>query len=94
MPGTWTDLGEVISSVTGDVFNASKYHRRQCLVWLITKYVPVDPNIIDDSVGLQLTFGSYWDGIYQVGLWPGVNDQASVWSYQQCSAIFSLTIQS
>ncbi|KAF8830257.1 hypothetical protein HHX47_DHR2000452 [Lentinula edodes] len=59
MPGTWTDLGEVISSVTGDVFNA------------------IDPNIIDDSVGLQLTFGSYWDGIYQVGLWPGVNDQAS-----------------
>ncbi|KAJ3719132.1 glycoside hydrolase family 43 protein [Lentinula guzmanii] len=59
MPGTWTDLGEVISSVTGDVFNA------------------IDPNIIDDTVGLQLTFGSYWDGIYQVGLYPGVNDQAS-----------------
>ena len=37
----------------------------------------VDPNIIDDD-GLKLSFGSYWDGMYQVGLWPGVNDQASV----------------
>ncbi|KIK59985.1 glycoside hydrolase family 43 protein [Collybiopsis luxurians FD-317 M1] len=58
-PGTWTDLGQVISSKTGDVFNA------------------IDPNIILDPVGLQLTFGSYWNGIYQVGLWPGVNNQAS-----------------
>ncbi|KAE9390651.1 glycoside hydrolase family 43 protein [Gymnopus androsaceus JB14] len=58
-PGTWTDLGEVISSVTGDVYNA------------------IDPNIIDDTVGLQLSFGSYWDGMFQVGLWPGVNDLAS-----------------
>jgi len=37
----------------------------------------VDPNLIDDN-GLKLSFGSYWNGIYQVGLWPDVNNQASV----------------
>ncbi|KAF5351404.1 hypothetical protein D9757_012632 [Collybiopsis confluens] len=58
-PGSWTDLGEVISSQSGDVFNA------------------IDPNIILDPVGLQLSFGSFWNGIFQVGLWPGVNNQAS-----------------
>ncbi|KAJ6507836.1 glycoside hydrolase family 43 protein [Mycena vitilis] len=58
-PGTWTDLGQVISSTPADVFNA------------------IDPNIIDDPVGLQLAFGSYWEGIYQVGLYPGVNNLAS-----------------
>ncbi|EPQ54639.1 Arabinanase/levansucrase/invertase [Gloeophyllum trabeum ATCC 11539] len=56
--GTWTDLGEVIGSVPGDVYNA------------------IDPNIIDDN-GLKLSFGSYWEGMYQIGLWPGVKDQAS-----------------
>ncbi|KAF8211949.1 glycoside hydrolase family 43 protein [Mycena galopus ATCC 62051] len=56
--GTWTDLGLVINSVTGDVYNA------------------IDPNIIDDD-GLKLSFGSYWDGIYQIGIYPNVNDQAS-----------------
>ncbi len=37
----------------------------------------VDPNLIDDN-GLKLSFGSYWNGMYQVGLWPDVNNQASV----------------
>ncbi|TFK50978.1 glycoside hydrolase family 43 protein [Heliocybe sulcata] len=36
----------------------------------------IDPNIIDDN-GLKLSFGSYWQGMYQIGLWPGVKDQAS-----------------
>ncbi|KAJ6502271.1 glycoside hydrolase family 43 protein [Mycena sanguinolenta] len=39
-------------------------------------YNAIDPNIIDDD-GLKLSFGSYWDGVYQIGLWPDVNDQAS-----------------
>ncbi|KAL1728767.1 glycoside hydrolase family 43 protein [Schizophyllum commune] len=47
--GTWTDLGAVIRSQGGDVYNA------------------IDPNIIDDN-GLKLAFGSYWNGMYQVGL--------------------------
>ncbi|KAF9071204.1 glycoside hydrolase family 43 protein [Rhodocollybia butyracea] len=58
-PGTWTDLGEVISSAPGDSYNT------------------IDPNLISDSVGLQLVFGSYWDGMFQIDLSPGVNDQAS-----------------
>lgn len=37
----------------------------------------VDPNIIDSN-GLKLAFGSHWYGVYQIGLWPGVNNQASV----------------
>lgn len=37
----------------------------------------VDPNIIDNN-GLKLTFGSYWNGLYQIGLWPDVKTQASV----------------
>ncbi|KAJ7474885.1 glycoside hydrolase family 43 protein [Mycena latifolia] len=58
-PGTWTDLGLVMSSVPGNVYNA------------------IDPNIINDATGLKLSFGSYWNGMYQIGLWPGVNNQAS-----------------
>ncbi|KAF9036924.1 glycoside hydrolase family 43 protein [Hymenopellis radicata] len=58
LAGTWTDLGKVIGSSPGDVYNA------------------IDPNIIDNN-GLKLSFGSYWNGIYQVGLWPDVNNQAS-----------------
>ncbi|KAJ7127918.1 glycosyl hydrolase [Mycena epipterygia] len=58
-PGTWTDLGQVISSAPGDLYNA------------------IDPNIINDAMGLKLSFGSYWNGMYQIGLWPGVNNQAS-----------------
>ncbi|KZV66585.1 glycoside hydrolase family 43 protein [Peniophora sp. CONT] len=57
-PGTWTDHGEVISSKTGDVYNA------------------IDPNLIDWN-GLKLSFGSYWNGMYQIGLWPDVETQAS-----------------
>ncbi|KAI4294308.1 glycoside hydrolase family 43 protein [Schizophyllum commune Loenen D] len=62
--GTWTDLGEVIRSNPGDPFNA------------------IDPNLIDSNDGdglngLKLAFGSYWNGIYQVGLWPDVKTRAS-----------------
>ncbi|VDB94964.1 unnamed protein product [Peniophora sp. CBMAI 1063] len=57
-PGTWTDHGEVISSVKGDVYNA------------------IDPNLIDWN-GLKLSFGSWWEGMYQIGLWPDVETQAS-----------------
>ncbi|KAL1745689.1 glycoside hydrolase family 43 protein [Schizophyllum fasciatum] len=62
--GTWTDLGEVIRSKKGDIFNA------------------IDPNLINsndgDGVnGLKLAFGSYWTGMYQVGLWPDVKTRAS-----------------
>ena len=43
----------------------------------------VDPNLIDSNDGdglngLKLAFGSYWNGIYQVGLWPDVKTRASV----------------
>lgn len=52
----------------------------------------VDPNIIDDD-GLKLTFGSYWDGIYQIGLWPDVETQASVRHISDfVHRLFSLTI--
>ena len=37
----------------------------------------VDPNLIHTN-GLQLAFGSYWNGMYQIGLWPDVATQASV----------------
>ncbi|KAL1745385.1 glycoside hydrolase family 43 protein [Schizophyllum fasciatum] len=62
--GSWTDLGEVIRSNPGDAFNA------------------IDPNLIDSNDGdglngLKLTFGSYWNGMYQVGLWPDVKTRAS-----------------
>ncbi|KAL0564544.1 hypothetical protein V5O48_017500 [Marasmius crinis-equi] len=57
-PGTWTDLGAVVTSKPGDVYNA------------------IDPDLIDDN-GLKLSFGSYWNGIYQIGLWPDVNNPAS-----------------
>lgn len=36
----------------------------------------VDPNLIDDD-GLKLSFGSYWDGMYQIGLYPDVETPAS-----------------
>ncbi|KZV98347.1 glycoside hydrolase family 43 protein [Exidia glandulosa HHB12029] len=39
-------------------------------------YNAIDPNIIDNN-GLKLTFGSYWNGMYQIGLWPDVKTQAS-----------------
>ncbi|EIM86003.1 glycoside hydrolase family 43 protein [Stereum hirsutum FP-91666 SS1] len=58
-PGTWTDHGEVISSTTGDVYNA------------------IDANLIITNGGLQLSFGSWQQGIYQIGLWPDVETQAS-----------------
>ncbi|KAF9261025.1 glycoside hydrolase family 43 protein [Marasmius fiardii PR-910] len=57
-PGTWTDLAAVVSSKSGDVFNA------------------IDPDLIDYN-GLKLSFGSYWNGIYQIGIWPDVNNPAS-----------------
>ncbi|KAH8823004.1 glycoside hydrolase family 43 protein [Flagelloscypha sp. PMI_526] len=57
-PGTWTDLGAVVTSKAGDVYNA------------------IDPDLIDDN-GLKLSFGSYWNGIYQIGIWPDVNNPAS-----------------
>ncbi|EJD53562.1 glycoside hydrolase family 43 protein [Auricularia subglabra TFB-10046 SS5] len=57
-PGTWKDLGTVISSKPGDLYNA------------------IDPNIIDNN-GLKFSFGSYWNGLYQIGLWPDVKTQAS-----------------
>ncbi|KAG7085955.1 hypothetical protein E1B28_003483 [Marasmius oreades] len=57
-PGTWTDLGAVVTSKPGDVFNA------------------IDPDLIDYN-GLKLSFGSYWNGIYQIGIWPDVNNPAS-----------------
>ena len=30
-----------------------------------------------DWNGLKLSFGSYWQGMYQIGLWPDVATQAS-----------------
>ncbi|KAJ7624717.1 glycoside hydrolase family 43 protein [Roridomyces roridus] len=60
LPGTWTDLGQVIRSNPGDLFNA------------------IDANLIVDSDGgMKLAFGSWWNGMYQIGLWPGVNNEAS-----------------
>ena len=43
----------------------------------------VDPNIIDNN-GLKLSFGSYWNGMYQIGLWPDVKTQASVGLFHSC----------
>ena len=40
-------------------------------------YNAIDPNIIDAN-GLKLAFGSYWTGMYQVGLWPDIKTRASV----------------
>ncbi|VDC05854.1 unnamed protein product [Peniophora sp. CBMAI 1063] len=39
-------------------------------------YNAIDPNLIDWN-GLKLSFGSYWQGMYQIGLWPDVATQAS-----------------
>ncbi|KZV63717.1 glycoside hydrolase family 43 protein [Peniophora sp. CONT] len=39
-------------------------------------YNAIDPNLIDWN-GLKLSFGSYWNGMYQIGLWPDVATQAS-----------------
>ncbi|KAI0032151.1 glycoside hydrolase family 43 protein [Vararia minispora EC-137] len=39
-------------------------------------YNAIDPNLIDWN-GLKLSFGSYWNGIYQIGLWPDVWNPAS-----------------
>ncbi|KAL0068222.1 hypothetical protein AAF712_004607 [Marasmius tenuissimus] len=55
--GTWTDMGAVVTSKKGDVFNA------------------IDPDLINDN-GLKLSFGSYWNGIYQVPM-SSINATAS-----------------
>ncbi|TRM62462.1 glycoside hydrolase family 43 protein [Schizophyllum amplum] len=39
-------------------------------------YNAIDPNIINAN-GLKLAFGSYWNGMYQVGLWPDIKTRAS-----------------
>lgn len=39
-------------------------------------YNAIDPNIINAD-GLKLAFGSYWTGMYQVGLWPDIKTRAS-----------------
>ena len=45
----WEDLGMVLRSHTGDLYNA------------------IDPNIaFDDDGRVWLTFGSYWNGLYQM----------------------------
>lgn len=37
----------------------------------------IDSNDGDGLNGLKLTFGSCWNGMYQVGLWPNIKTRAS-----------------
>ena len=68
-PGTWTDHGKVISSKTGDAYNASKPSNltADAAHELTGVRTPVDANLINAD-GLKLSFGSYNDGLYQVSL--------------------------
>ncbi|TRM69349.1 hypothetical protein BD626DRAFT_544128 [Schizophyllum amplum] len=38
----------------------------------------IDSNDGDGLNGLKLTFGSCWNGMYQVGLWPNIKTRASI----------------
>ena len=75
--GTWTDHGAVITSQTGDVYNASMTGLPYLFCVKADGDATVDPNLIDVNGALYLGFGSYWDCIFQVPM-SDVDTPASV----------------
>ncbi|KAH8693951.1 glycosyl hydrolase [Talaromyces proteolyticus] len=74
-PGSWTDHGALINTVSGQYSNISPY----------TVSNAIDPSVIVEVIGGQayLTFGSYWTDIWQV---PLTADLLSVQNPQQPNA--------
>ncbi|KIK68238.1 glycoside hydrolase family 43 protein [Collybiopsis luxurians FD-317 M1] len=61
-PGNWTDLGEVIRSASG--------HNES--------YNAIDGNIFNDNGTLRLSFGSYQQGMFQIGIGPGLTNHTQL----------------
>jgi arabinan endo-1,5-alpha-L-arabinosidase len=78
--GTWKDLGAVVASKGGEVYNASEYKllSDNTVAAEGGGGLLVDGNLFNDNGALKLSFGSWTGGLFQIGLWPNVNDPASV----------------